>query len=377
MNLNMFDEPRVDVDLQTIHLYPFQSESVEALRENMRRGVLRQVLCSPTGSGKTEIAMAIVKEAQAKGSNVVFIADRQTLVTQTSERFANAGIRHGVAMGDQTYGRSEPIQICSAQTLEKRGFFFSGSVKTIDETITEFHERQIHLAIVDECHEVRKKIIEELKSRHIRTIGLSATPFTKGLGKHYSDVVNVTTTNELVKSKYLSPLKVAIAQSEVNVDGLKVQNTGEWFREELSERVAVVTGDIVPEWISRTLEFFGGPVKTIAFCASVADSEILAEKFQEAGHDFRVVHYKQSSAEKQEIINRFRNGQHIGLISCVALTKGFDVPETLCMIDAYPLRKAFHMHVQKLGRVMRIAPGKEFGLVIDHSAATTSASTRS
>ena len=50
-----------------------------------------------------------------------------------------------------------------------------------------------------------------------------------------------------------------------------------------------------------------------------------------------------------------------------ALTKGFDAPLTRCLIDAYPLRKSLSMHIQKVGRVMRIADGKKFGLVIDHS----------
>ena len=337
-----------------INLYPFQAESKEALRANMRAGIRSQVLCSPTGSGKTEIAMSIIMDAIARDSRVLFIADRQTLVTQTSQRFADNGIAHGVAMGEHTFGRSEQIQVCSAQTLEKREFLVTGN-------------QAVDLAVVDECHEIRKKLMQMLKARGSRILGLSATPFTSGLGKLYDEVVNVTTTDKLVADGYLSKLQIVGSDAEVDVDGLPVGNHGEWQKRELSDRVLSIVGEIVPEWERNTREFFGGPVETIVFCASVADCEETAAKFQLAGHDFQVIHYRQSATEKQEIIKRYRDQEHLGLISCVALTKGFDVPSTRCMIDAYPLRRAFALHIQKLGRVMRRAEGKEFGLVIDHS----------
>ena len=351
--------------MSAVDLWPFQVEAKEALRANMRRGIRRQVLCSPTGSGKTECAMSIIEDALARGSRALFIADRQTLVLQTSERFGAAGIPHGVIMGNQTRGLYQAAQIASAQTLEKRGFELANGSDT--NLFAENGRRPVDLAIVDECHEVRQKVIDYLTESDIPTIGLSATPFAPALGKHYQAVVNVTTTNKLVRDGYLAPLQIVYPEKEVNVDGLSVNSMGEWVREEVSERVKVIVGDIIPEWERRTNEFYGGPVKTIGFCASVDDSELTAEKFREAGHDFRVVHYRQTANEKQAIIDRFRQGEHIGLISCIALTKGFDVPETRILIDASPLRKSLTLHLQKLGRVMRRADGKDFGLVIDHS----------
>ena len=53
--------------------------------------------------------MSIVQDAEAKGSRILFVCDRQTLVDQTSDRFAANGIRHGVAMGKQTRNTSERI----------------------------------------------------------------------------------------------------------------------------------------------------------------------------------------------------------------------------------------------------------------------------
>jgi hypothetical protein len=39
----------------------------------------------------------------------------------------------------------------------------------------------------------------------------------------------------------------------------------------------------------------------------------------------------------------------------------------MCGISCRPYAKSFSSHIQELGRVMRIAPGKEFGLWLDHS----------
>ena len=355
----------------SITLYPFQEQSVDALRANLAHH-RRQILCSPTGSGKTVVAIHLTKLAVEKGSRVWFVADRQTLVNQTSQRFTEQGVEHGVLMGAASRGLWRNVLVCSAQSLESRNF--GGAKATeIDEDgllYEELHDGdglpKPDLIIIDECHEIRKKIVEWVKENNIYTIGLSATPMTKGLGQIYSAVVNIASTQQLVKEGYLAPLRVVAAKQEVDVDGLTLSSTGEWVKSELSDRVVQVAGEIVPEWIKQTKKYYGGPVKTIAFCPTVADSMALAERFQAAGFDFRVIHYRQTADEKQHIIDRFKAGDHIGLISCVALTKGFDAPATRVMIDAYPLRKSLSMHIQKVGRVMRTADGKEFGLIIDH-----------
>src|SRR6478609_9670426 len=44
-------------------LRPYQAAAVQNLRSSLAGGVVRQMLCSPTGSGKTEIGMALVKGA--------------------------------------------------------------------------------------------------------------------------------------------------------------------------------------------------------------------------------------------------------------------------------------------------------------------------
>ena len=67
-----------------------------------------------------------------KGRRAEFICDRQNLIRQTSGRFDNAGIRHGVLMGDESVAVREPIRVSSAQTIKSRGLR-AGELFVVDE----------------------------------------------------------------------------------------------------------------------------------------------------------------------------------------------------------------------------------------------------
>ncbi len=327
----------------------YQSASIELLREGIHDGHLRQILCIPTGGGKTVCSAHLIAEAAAKGSKAVFVCDRVALVRQTSECFQRFGITHGVAQSKNTFGRSLPVQVCSAQTIETRGLW-----------------PDLDLIIVDEAHTQRKATLKFIKAIGKPVIGLTATPFSRGLGATYSRVVNVTTTDELIADKWLAPLKVYAAQ-EIDMKGAKT-NGGEWLASEVEQRGIRIVGDIVAEWEAKTSQHFGNPVKTIVFSATVEHGEELCRAFQEAGHDFRQISYKDGNDESRaRLIEAFRRGEVMGLVSCEALARGFDVPDILCGITARPYRRSLASHIQQIGRVMRSAPDKDFALWLDHA----------
>lgn len=329
-------------------LRPYQNEAVEELRQNIRRGVRRQILSAATGAGKTVCGMAMIAGAVKKGKRAAFVCDRQALVHQTSQRMHEAGIKHGILMGDSTVGTTQPVRVCSAQTLEKRGF------------------HDVDLMIIDEAHVVRKAVVEHTVARDVLTVGMTATPMTEGLGKYYSEIVNVRPTTQLIGEGHLTPLKVIAPTTTVDTEGLAVA-AGEWKKSDVGERAMRIVGDVVAEWERTRQEHFGGKVvPTIAFCASVADAESLAEEMNGAGYRWTAVSYRQSAEEKDKVIAAYRAGEYDGIANCAVLERGFDAPETAIIIDQYPLRSALMTELQRLGRVMRNAPGKEFGVVIDH-----------
>jgi hypothetical protein len=335
-----------------LELRPHQSEVVEKLREGFRQGHRCQLLYAPTGFGKTEVAMAIMKAVAEKYKKCAMVLDRIVLVDQTSRRLTKYGIDHGVMQaGHWRLRPDEQIQVCSAQTLEKRNAF-----------------PDIDLVIIDECHVTRRGVVKFIKDNpQIRVIGLTATPFTKGLGDVYTHVVGATPTGELIDKGWLVPLKVYVAR-EIDMTGI-TKRAGEWKAEDVTTQGIKIVGDVVHSWHEKVHQVFGKPVKTIVFCAGVEHGRALVQKFAEAGYNFVSISYQEDDNFKRETIEEFSKPDTTihGLIATDILTRGFDVTDVLCGVSARPFSKSFSSHVQQMGRVMRSHEGKEFGLWLDHS----------
>jgi superfamily II DNA or RNA helicase len=222
--------------------------------------------------------------------------------------------------------------------------------------------------LVHNCHVQRIKTTHFIRDNpHIKVIGLTATPFTKGLGSTYTNVVGATSTGELVEKGWLVPLRVFIAK-EINMEGAK-KVAGEWAQDEVSKRGMEITGDVVSEWVKKTHEVFGGPRKTIVFCSGVDHGRDLQQQFAESGYKFISISYKEDDDYKRTVIEDFSRPDTdiVGLIATDILTRGFDVTDVMIGVSARPFSKSFSSHVQQLGRVMRPHQGKEFGLWLDNS----------
>ncbi len=335
-----------------LQLREYQEATLEALRQGFAQGHRTQILYAPTGAGKTEMAIALLDATKKKLNKAAMILDRVVLVNQTSTRLDKYKIDHGVLMsGHWRYRVYEKIQICSAQTLERR--------KEIED---------LQLLIVDECHQTRdatKKLIAA--NPKLRVIGLSATPFTKGLGKVYQNVISTVTTKQLVDDKVLVPLKVYIAK-EIDMSGA-AKVAGEWSQADATTRGMKITGDIVQEWIKKTNAIFGGPKKTVVFCSGVDHGADLSRKFAEQGYNFVSISYKDQDEFKEEVLKDFAKPDTSihGLIATDILTKGFDCSDVMIGISARPFSKSLSSHIQQMGRVMRGHEGKQFALWLDHS----------
>jgi len=348
-----------------INLRPYQGVSIEALRAGIRQGARRQVLVSPTGSGKTEMAMKLIKEGEAKGKRVWFLADRLSLIDQTIDRFATYGITDiGVIQGQHILtDYSKLVQIVSAQTLVKR--------------LAQIHTDLLpDLIIWDECHAVYK-VGRDLvrRAEFAKVIGLTATPFTAGMANDWDGLVNSTTVNRLLSEGFLAPLKIKACVTP-DMAGAPTKFNGEYEEEEAGQRGITIIGNVCQTWAEQTAKFFGGPVKTIVFSPSVKHGAELCRQFAEAGYNFQQISYLDHPDDAKAKVAEFRRPDSAihGLVSCAVLTKGFDVPDVLCGISCRPYRKSFSSHIQEMGRVMRISPetGKTFALWLDHSGNCTS-----
>jgi superfamily II DNA or RNA helicase len=176
-----------------LELREHQQSALQKLKEGFEQGHTRQLLYAPTGAGKTECAIAIMNEYAMSYQRSAMVMDRIVLVEQTSLRLGKYQIDHGVMQSSHwRYRPSERIQICSIQTLAKRK-----KMATPD------------LLLYDETHVLHKSIIDYIKDNpQMKVIGLTATPFTKGLANLYTNVVSAIPTEKLVEKGLLCPLKV-------------------------------------------------------------------------------------------------------------------------------------------------------------------------
>lgn len=326
-------------------LRDYQENAIEMLRNSLRTGHRMPILQLPTGAGKTATAGEIVTSATGKGKKVAFIVDRITLVDQASAHFDAIGLEHGIIQGDNPRtDYSKDFQIISAQTLARRKPW------------------EFDLAIVDEAHCKHKAVLELSKKwDKIPFIGLTATPYTKGLGQYYDDLIMPITIHELIDQGHLVDAD-AYAYSAPDMTGVKTSG-GDFNQKQAAERADQegLIGDIVATWQKLT------PGKqTICFATNVAHSEHIAHRFNSAGVDAVHIDAYTDSKSRRDAILQFKRGEIKVLTSVGVLHTGFDAPNAEVAILARPT-KSLSLHIQMIGRILRPYPGKERGVILDHA----------
>jgi DNA repair protein RadD len=302
----------------------------------------------PTGGGKTEIGIVLCEKLLGLGDSVVWIANRIELIQQTSDRFLNAGIDHGVVQArHKRTDSSKPMQICSIQTLAHRKL------------------RPVCTAIViDEAHgaiaESYKNYLDD--NPGVPVWGLTATPFSRGLGKVFNRLVHTVTVSDLTEKGWLVPAKF-YAPDRPDLTGVKIV-AGDYHEGQLGtamDKVKLV-GNIVDEWLARAQNG-----RTIVFATSIDHSKHICAQFQFRGIAAEHIDCFTSDKERTEILDRLRAGTTRVVTNCSVLAEGFDLPDLECMVLARPTQSLIR-YLQMVGRVLRPAPGKEAALVLDHSS---------
>jgi superfamily II DNA or RNA helicase len=326
---------------------PFQTEAHDALRQGFKSGHKNQVIMAPTGAGKTYLGMRICNEAMQKGKRAVFLCDRTTLINQTSDVAERYGLKdHGIIQAN--HWRRDPdqlLQIASVQTIAKRGFW-----------------PKMDVLVVDEAHTMYKAWTEYAVQTGAAVIGLSATPFSTGMGKIFTNLINATTMHELTMSGVLVPMRI-FSCTKPDMTGAATAG-GEWTDKAAEERGMKIIGDVVKEW-----QKFADNRKTIVFGATIAHCKEIARQFVDEGVMAAVFTSETTAKEREMLLKEYRKPDSMlkVLISVEALAKGFDVPDVGCVCDARPLRKSLSTAIQMWGRGLRSAEGKEDCYLLDFS----------
>ncbi len=335
-----------------IVLRPHQEDAIAQIRTLISQGHRRIILAATTSFGKTIVATKMMLEAQRKGKRGVMICDRIQLVEQSLEKFDAMGLDCGVIQGQHERTKyTAPIQIASIQTLSRRS------------RLAEFD-----FAMVDEAHTMYAALSKMMTTySNVPFIGLTATPYSKGLGKHYTAMVVPITTRELLEMGWLCPVKYYAGESP-DLEKIKLKGLPTGGRDYDPAALSIemekpkLIGDVVDTW-----KKLGENSQTIAFCPSVKHSEGLVKAFQDAGVPSVHIDSHTLPEDRKRIYEQHNNGDFKILSCCVLLNTGYDSPSTRCIIDCRPT-KSLIAYCQRAGRIMRTDEGKEYSIYLDHAS---------
>lgn len=331
-------------------LRPHQVSALAMLRQSLAGGCRRPMIQAPTGFGKTVIAAAIVDGALRKGNRVTFVVPALSLVDQTVQSFWSEGIRDvGVMQGSHEMTHSgRAVQIATVQTLERRDI------------------PESEVVVIDEAHRWHRFYGEWMRRpgwERVPFIGLSATPWTRGLGKHFDDLIIAATTAELIEAGYLCPFHV-FAPAHPDLSGVSTV-AGDYHEAQLGEAMdkPTLTADVVETW-----RRIGEDRPTLVFAVTCAHARHLRDRFAEAGIGVAYIDAKTDAEERESIRKRFHAGDVRVVCNVGCLTTGVDW-DVRCIVLARPTKSEM-LYVQMIGRGLRTAGGKADLRILDHSDTT-------
>jgi superfamily II DNA or RNA helicase len=334
-----------------IKLRPYQEQAVSEVRDSMKMGFRRTLLVLPTGAGKTVCFSYIAAGVAQKGKRVLIIAHRRELLKQISKALRLAGVRHAVL--DSKYHGIPTANVVVA------------SVFTLANRLKRFPAPD--LIIGDEAHHFTPsstwgKVVAAFPEA--RVLGVTATPERmdgKGLGLMFDNMVVGPSVRELTDMGFLSPAEV-YAPPAPDLKGVHTR-AGDYVKQELEALMgkAKVMGDAVQHYLK-----LASGRKAVAFCVSVKHAKELADAFKAAGVPAASIDGGMETEQRDGILDSFEKGGIDVLTSCDLISEGFDLPAVEVAILLRPT-KSVGLYLQQVGRAVRIAPGKQGTIILDHA----------
>lgn len=345
-----------------LNLRDYQVECLHTILARYRQGVRRQLVCLPTGTGKTVIFSSFPHFFKMK-KRMLVLAHREELLDQARSKIlhANPGLSVEIEQAERVAGSDTDVVVASVQTLGRKG----------SSRIDRFDPEQFYLIVVDEAHHsiasTYTRVLEKLQVLTENTkkllVGFTATPKRgdgQGLDKVFDEIVFSRTLPEMITAQYLAP--VAGYRVETNVDLSEVKmRLGDFVTSHLSQTVNIEERN---DLVVRIYKDYLAERQTICFCVDVAHTLNLADTFRSAGIAVASVTGIMGQEERRKTLCDFSEGRVRVLTNCMVLTEGYDESSIAGIILARPTRSSL-LYTQMIGRGTRLHPGKKDVLIID------------
>ena len=343
-----------------IVLRPYQTEALEAVLSSEAKGISKQLIVLPTGSGKTVI-FSHLPMIRKESTPMLVIAHRAELLHQAKNKI-------------QQMNPNLIVEIEQAQNIAGKVDVVVASVPTMgranSDRIEKFSKDYFKTIIIDEAHHAAaptyRRIVDYFQPNLL--LGVTATPQRSDstrLIDVFQEIVYYKTIEDLIKQGWLTRLVGYRIKTETDLTEIEVSD-GDFVQSQLQDAVnnPKRNASIVAAYQEICKER-----KTLVFAAGVQHAKDLALSFTKNSIVTEVILGETPDEERSTILQKFRNNEIKVLINVGVLTEGFDEPSVQAIILARPTKSTL-LYTQVVGRGTRLDEGKENCLIIDISDTT-------
>jgi ribonuclease E len=305
----------------------------------------------PTASGKT-IAAAVFFYA-ARGLGVLILTHRRLLVSQFTRDLTTEGYadRFAAAVLKGTRAqRDNPITIQTYAWFARHG--------------RELDRETYDLVLCDEAHTaLGEKTSGAIRAFHEPLyIGMTATE--QLIAKQVSDVfpasVDDLPLSDAARRGLIAPLRNLRVPPAAAINSVPIVG-GDFEERALA---AALDHEALNQAAASLYRERFGTTPGIVYAAGVAHAYNLAQEFRAAGLKAEAVSGKTPPARLAETLAAYERGEINVLINAQLLAEGWNSPRaTVCMHLAPTASR--RVYQQRIGRIMRMHPRKEAGIVVD------------
>jgi superfamily II DNA/RNA helicase len=305
----------------------------------------------PTASGKTIAAAGFVEAARTDG--VLILTHRRLLVTQFNRELKDEGYGERITpeiTGNGVPPKSNPITI---QTYA----WFARHVKGLN-------REAYQLVICDEAHTA----LGEKTSAAIRSfpqpvyIGMTATE--QLIAKQVSDVFPASVDDlplaDAARRGLIAPLRCLRVPPAAAINSVPIVG-GDFDQVALAKVLDHVALNQAAASLYRD-RFDSTP--GIVYAAGVDHAYNLAQEFRAAGLKAEAVSGRTPPVRLAEILAAYERAEIDVLVNAMLLAEGWNSPRATVVMHLAPTASR-RVYQQRIGRIMRLHPRKEAGIVVD------------